>query len=148
MQKLRTYFDIEFFSSSLTIFYKIYICICCMPIDRHHRVNKMYGFVVFWENLPIHYDWQGHDDCSKYLLLYILQQARVTPLSLLIPIFLLTYSRKPQGRHRHRKESANSKCLLNKKKEREEREGQFAFFFVTNCYHHPLFKRLILIDDR
>ncbi len=81
------------------------------------------------------------------IYIYSNWHASFVVLSFLFPFsfFLMTYSRKPQAEHRYRQESANSKCLLHKKERgRGEREGQFAFFFVTN-HHISLFKRLILV---
>jgi hypothetical protein len=67
----------------------------------------------------------------------------------LFPFFFLTYSRKPQGQHQCRNESANSKCLLHqKKKKKEKKEKVNLRFFFRHQPSHSFIQRLILIDDR
>lgn len=99
--------------------------------------------------LSIYYDRQGHDDCSKYLLLYMLQQTRITLLFFLCSHFGLTYSHKPQGLHHTetRASITNVYCIKKKKKKRKGEGRVCVFFFVTIIVFFYM-NRSILIDYR
>lgn len=105
----------------------------------------MHDVFFLWWNLPIHYDWQGHNDCSKYLLLYMLQQTCVTLRSLFILIFFLDIHPQTRGTAsiQERAAIANVYCI----KKKEKREGRLTFLFSSQS-SYSLFKRLSLIHDR